>query len=152
VPAEAPEPEEDLCNGLELHPPWKWDFLDPVSRAVVMPRCTSIARSLPVGTGASAPKDSTSLASLYISSTSVSPRGEYSSSSLSSLLALLWSSCCCSCSSTGMPWAPPPPMIHVVVHHAVAPMAVAHSEVLADQWVDDRCSCVRCGEYKSSII
>jgi hypothetical protein len=23
-------PEEDLYDGLELHPPWTWDFLDPV--------------------------------------------------------------------------------------------------------------------------
>jgi hypothetical protein len=22
--------EENLCDGLELHPPWTWDFLDPV--------------------------------------------------------------------------------------------------------------------------
>jgi hypothetical protein len=30
VPAEDSGPEEDLCDGLELHPPWMWDFLDPV--------------------------------------------------------------------------------------------------------------------------
>jgi hypothetical protein len=22
--------EENLCHGFELHPPWTWDFLDPV--------------------------------------------------------------------------------------------------------------------------
>jgi hypothetical protein len=32
VPAEDPGPEEDLCNGLELHLPYSWDFLDPVPR------------------------------------------------------------------------------------------------------------------------
>jgi hypothetical protein len=30
VPAEDPVPEEDLYDGLELHPPWARDFLDPV--------------------------------------------------------------------------------------------------------------------------
>jgi hypothetical protein len=28
--AEDPGPDEDLCDGLELHPSWMWDFLDPV--------------------------------------------------------------------------------------------------------------------------
>jgi hypothetical protein len=74
--------EEDLCNGFELHPPWTWDFLDPVPGAVVMPRCSSRARIQPVRTGASALKDSTSSASWYIFSSSVSLRGEYSSLAL----------------------------------------------------------------------
>jgi hypothetical protein len=30
VPVEDPGPEEDLCDGLELYPPWTRDFLDPV--------------------------------------------------------------------------------------------------------------------------
>jgi hypothetical protein len=34
----------------------------------------------------------------------------------------------------------------------MAPAAVAHFEVSADQRVDDLCSCVQCGEYESSII
>jgi hypothetical protein len=32
VSAEDSRSEEDLCNGFELHPPWTWDFLDPVLR------------------------------------------------------------------------------------------------------------------------
>jgi hypothetical protein len=32
VPAEDTGPKEDLCDGLELHPPWTRDFLDLVSR------------------------------------------------------------------------------------------------------------------------
>jgi hypothetical protein len=40
----------------------------------------------------------------------------------------------------------PPPMMHAAVHQAVTPGGVAHSEVLADQWVDGRCSCMRYGE------
>jgi hypothetical protein len=68
---------------------------------VVMPKCSSRAQSLPVGTGASAPKDSTSSASRYIISTSVSLRGGCSSSALSSMS---WSSYCC-CSSVGEPLA-----------------------------------------------
>jgi hypothetical protein len=65
--------------------------------AVVMPRCSSRARSLPVRTGASAPKDSTSLASRYIFSASVSLGGGCPLSVLSSV------SCPpgCYCSSVG---------------------------------------------------
>jgi hypothetical protein len=40
-----------------------------------MPKCSSTVQSLPVGTGASAPKDSTSFTSQYIFSTFVSLRG-----------------------------------------------------------------------------
>jgi hypothetical protein len=46
----------------------------------------------------------------------------------------------------------PPPEMHVVVHHAMPPVAVARLEVPADQWVDNRCSCVRCGEDEPFII
>jgi hypothetical protein len=31
VPTEDPGPEEGLCDGPELHPPWTRDFLDPIS-------------------------------------------------------------------------------------------------------------------------
>jgi hypothetical protein len=63
-------------------------------RAMVMPRCSSRARSLPVRTGASIPKDSTSSASRYIFSSLASLRGVYSSLPLSSMS---WSfACCCS--------------------------------------------------------
>jgi hypothetical protein len=30
VSAEDSRSEENLCDGFELHPPWSWDFLDPV--------------------------------------------------------------------------------------------------------------------------
>jgi hypothetical protein len=52
--------------------------------AVVMPWCSSRARSLPMRTGASTPKDSTSSTSRYISSSLVSLRGGYYSLALSS--------------------------------------------------------------------
>jgi hypothetical protein len=61
--------------------------------AVVMPRCYSKARSLPARIGDSALKDSTSSASRYIFSGSVSLEGGCSSSILSSVP---WSSGCCS--------------------------------------------------------
>jgi hypothetical protein len=32
VRVEDPRPEEALCDGLELHPPWTWDFFHPVPR------------------------------------------------------------------------------------------------------------------------
>jgi hypothetical protein len=67
--------------------------------AVVMPRCSSRAQCLPVRTGASALKDSTSSASRYIFSSSVSLRGGYSSLALSSTS---WSFGCY-CSSAGEP-------------------------------------------------
>jgi hypothetical protein len=68
--------------------------------AVVMPRCSSKAWSLPARIGDSAPKDSTSLASRYIFSSSVSLGGGCSSLALS---YMLWSSGCCS--SADVSWA-----------------------------------------------
>jgi hypothetical protein len=65
--------------------------------AVVMPRCSSRARSVPARTGASIPKDSTSSPSQYIFSSSVSLGGGYSSLALSSIS---WSFGYC-CSSAG---------------------------------------------------
>jgi hypothetical protein len=67
--------------------------------AVVMPRCSSRAQSLPARTGASTLKDSTSSASRYIFSASVSLGGGCSSPVLSSVS---WSPGCC-CSSVGEP-------------------------------------------------
>jgi hypothetical protein len=64
---------------------------------VVMPRCSSRARSLLARTGASIPKDSTSSASWYIFSSSASLGGVYSSLALSSIS---WSFGCC-CSTAG---------------------------------------------------
>jgi hypothetical protein len=61
--------------------------------AVVMPRCSSKARSLPARIGDSTPKDSTSSASRYNFSGSVSLGGSCPSSVLSSVLG---SSSCCS--------------------------------------------------------
>jgi hypothetical protein len=67
--------------------------------AVVMPKCSSRAQSLPMRTGASTPKDSTSSTSRYIFSSSVLLGGGYSSLTLSSTS---WSYGCC-CSSAGEP-------------------------------------------------
>jgi hypothetical protein len=39
----------------------------------------------------------------------------------------------------------PPPVMRLEVRRAVPPEVVAHVEVLADQRVDGRCSCVRYG-------
>jgi hypothetical protein len=89
VPVEDPGPKEDLCDGLNSTCPGRGTSLTPYLGAVVMPKCTNRAWSLPVGIGASSLKDSTLSASLYIFSTSMSVRGEYSSSSLSLLVALL---------------------------------------------------------------
>jgi hypothetical protein len=92
--------EENHCDGFELHLPWMWDFLDPVPGVVVMPRCSSRAHILPVRTGVSTPKDSTSSASRYIFLSSVSLRGGYPLLALSSTS---WSFCYCCYSSAGEP-------------------------------------------------
>jgi hypothetical protein len=48
VSAEDSGSEENLCDDFELHPPWTWDFqLTLYLGAMVMPRCSSRARSLP---------------------------------------------------------------------------------------------------------
>jgi hypothetical protein len=58
--------------------------------AVVMPRCSSRARSLLTGTGASTPKDSTSSTSWYIFSSSVSARGRVLFVGLIFYILVLW--------------------------------------------------------------
>jgi hypothetical protein len=110
---------------------------------VVMPRCSSRARSLPSRTGASAPKDSTSSTSRYIFSSSVSLGGGYSSLASSSMS---WSFGCC-CYSAGEPFGPrgppalsqkaPPPVMCLEVRRAVPPEVVAHVEVPANKRADD---------------
>jgi hypothetical protein len=60
--------------------------------AVVIPRCSSRARSLPTRNGASILKDSTSSASRYILSSLTKLEGVYSSLDLSSIF---WSFGCC---------------------------------------------------------
>jgi hypothetical protein len=128
--------------------------------AVVMPRCSSRARSLPARIGDSTPKDSTLLASRYIFSASVSLEEGCSSFVLSSMS---WSHSC----SAPQPASPEtlgsqePPALSRKVPLLVMPLvicrartleATAHSEVPADRQVDGRCSCVRCGGYEPSII
>jgi hypothetical protein len=46
----------------------------------------------------------------------------------------------------------PPPVMRLKVHRVVPPEVVAHVEVPANQWADDRCSYVRYGECEPSII
>jgi hypothetical protein len=77
--------------------PERGTSLIPYQGAVVMPRWSSKAQSLPAMTGDSALKDTTSSASRYIFSASVSLGGGCSSLVLSSVS---WSSGCC-CSSVG---------------------------------------------------
>jgi hypothetical protein len=160
VSAEDPGPKVDLCNNLDLHPPWTRDFLVLVLGAMVMPNCSSRARGLPVGTEALAPKDSISSASQYIFSTSVSLKGGCSSLVFSSMLCplaivapqqasleLLGSQ-----EPPALSQKAPPLVMRAKAHQAVIPRGVAHSEVLADQRVDSWCSCVWYGECEPSII
>jgi hypothetical protein len=128
--------------------------------AVVMPRCSSRAQSMPVRTGASTLKDSTTSTSRYIFSSSAS-LGE--------------GTLCWPCllyhgpSATAAPQLASPeplgsqdppalsqkvslPVMLLVVRRAGTPRVVAHSEVPANQWAVGRCSCVRYGECEPSII
>jgi hypothetical protein len=113
--------------------------------AVVMPRCSSRARSLPARIRDSASKDSTSPASRYIFSSSVSLGGGCSSLVLSSML---WSSVV-----APQPVCPKPlgsqelPALSRRVPLLVMPLVVcragtlevaAHSEVPADRRVDNQ--------------
>jgi hypothetical protein len=128
--------------------------------AVLMPRCSSRAQSLPVGTRASVLKDSTSSVSRYIFSFSV----------LLGEVALHRPCLLChgslataapqqaspeSLGSQGQPalsQKAPPLVMRAKACGAVTPGAVAYSEVPVDQWVDGHCSCVRYGECEPSII
>jgi hypothetical protein len=76
-----------------------------------------------------------------------------------SALPLLSSKCCIGLRillGSQFPPAPsqktPPLEIRAIVHRDVAPVAVAHSMVPADQRANDWCSCVQFGEYKPFII
>jgi hypothetical protein len=128
--------------------------------AVVMPRCSSRARSLPAMIGELAPKDSTSSASRYIFLALVSI-GEG---------ALRWSYLLCPgplVVAAPQPASPEllgsqkPPALSQKVPLLVMPLVVCragtleattHSEVPANRRVDGRCSCVRCGRYEPSNI
>jgi hypothetical protein len=94
-------PEKISTTALNCTCPGRGTPLIMYLGAEVMSKCPSRARSLPVGTGASAMKDSLLSASLYSFSPSLSLRGEYSLSSSSSLSTS--SSCGCYCSSVGAP-------------------------------------------------
>jgi hypothetical protein len=128
--------------------------------AVVMPRCSSRARSLPVRTRASTPKDSTSSASQYIFSSSVSLEGVYSSLALSSIS---WSFGYC-CTLAGESWAVGLSGTTSSISKGsssgdasygmsgCAPGVMACFEVPADQWTVGRCSSVQYDECEPSII
>jgi hypothetical protein len=125
--------------------------------AVVMPRCSSKARSLPARIRDSAPKDSTSSASRYIFSGSVSLGGGCSSLVL---FSVPWSSVVALQPTSPEPLGSQEPLalsrrvllMPLVVCRAGTLDAAAHSEVPADRRVDGRCSCVWCGEYEPSNI
>jgi hypothetical protein len=127
--------------------------------AVVMPRCSSKARSLPARIGDSAPKDSTSLASRYNFSGSVSLGGSCPSSVLSSVpgppvvaLRPVNPEQLGSQEPLALSRRVPLLKLSLGVCRAGILEAVGRSGVPADRQVDSRCSCVRCGGYEPSII
>jgi hypothetical protein len=95
------DPKEISAMALNSTRPRRGTSLILYLRVVVMPRCSSRARSLSVRTGASTPKDSTSSASHYIFSSSMSLEGVYSLLALSSTSY----SFSCYCSTADEPWA-----------------------------------------------
>jgi hypothetical protein len=128
--------------------------------AVVMPRCSSRARSLSARTGAS-----TRMTPPHLHlGTSSHPRRR------SGECTLHWPCHLClgPLAATAPQQASPeslcsqePPALSqkvpllvmpLMVHRAVNPGVVARSEVPADQKAVGRCSCVRYGEYEPSII
>jgi hypothetical protein len=128
--------------------------------AVVMPRCSSRARSLPVGTELQQqrtpprPHLGTSSRSLYRSGEVALHQPHLLCHGSSAAAAPLQASPE-PLGSRGPPALSkktPPDVMRAEAHWVVTPGAVAHSEVPADQRVDDWCSCVRCGECESSII
>ncbi len=127
--------------------------------AVVMPRCSSKVQSLLVRIEDSAPKDSTSLASRYIFSGSVS-LGEG---------VRRWSCLLCygppvvalqlaspeqlgSQEPLALSQRVPVLVMPLVVCRAGTLEAATRFEVPADRRVDGRCSCVRYGGYEPSNI
>jgi hypothetical protein len=121
--------------------------------AVVMPRCSSKARSLPARIGDSAPKDSTSSASRYIFSGSVS-LGEVALHPFCLLChgPLVVAQQLGSQEPLVLSRRVPLLVLPLMICRAGILEATTHSEVPADQWVDGRCSCVQCDGYEPSII
>jgi hypothetical protein len=128
--------------------------------AVVMPRCSSRAPSLPVRTGASIPKDSTSSASRYIfSSSALLGEGTLRWPCLLHLGPSVAAAPQQACPKPlGSPEPPalsqeaPLPVMLLAVRQAMTPGVVARFEVPADQQAVGRCSCVRYSECEPSII
>jgi hypothetical protein len=155
------DPKKISAMALNTTHPKRGTSLILYRRAGVMPRCSSRARSLPVRTGASIAKDSTSSTSRYIFSSSVSLRGEGT---------LRWPCPLCHGPSAAVAPQPASPellgsqeppalsqkvpllVMPLAVHQAGTPGVVARSEVPADQWAVGRCSCVRYDECEPSII
>jgi hypothetical protein len=127
---------------------------------VVIPRCSSKARSLPARIGASAPKDSTSSASRYIFSASVSlgeaalrrsclPGHGHQAAAAPQQASPGWLG---SREPSVLSQKVPPPVMCLEVRQAVSPKVVALAEVPADRRADGRCSCARYNGYEPSIL
>jgi hypothetical protein len=135
------DPKKISAMALNSTRPGRGTSLTLYRGAVVMPKCSSKARSLPTTIRDSAPKDSTSSCLLChgppvvaLQLASPEPLGSQDplAPSLSRRVPLL--------------------VMPLVVCRARTLEAAARSEVPADQRVDGRCSCVRCGGYKPSNI
>jgi hypothetical protein len=127
--------------------------------AVVMPRCSSSARSLPARTGASARRTpphphpgTSSLPQCHLGEGTLCwPRLLHPGPSATAAPQQV----------SPEPLGPRGPLalsqkaplvMHLEVRRAVPPEVVTHVMVPADQWADSRCSWVRYGECEPSII
>jgi hypothetical protein len=129
-------------------------------RAVVMPRCSSRVQSLPARTGASTRRTPPH----PHLGTSSHPRRRLGEGTLHWPCLLYFGPSAAAApqqvspESLGSQEPPtlslkvPLPVMLLAVHRVVTPGAVARSEVSADQWAVSRCSRVRYGECKPSII
>jgi hypothetical protein len=113
--------------------------------AVVMPKCSSRVQSLPVGTSSHTPCRSGEVALCQPCPLSHGPPVAAAPQQVSPEPL----------GSQGPPTLSqkvPAPVMHAEARRAVTPRAMAHFEVPADQRVDGRCSCMRCGKCEPSII
>jgi hypothetical protein len=148
------DPKKISAMALNSTRPVRGTSLTQYRGAVVMPRCSSKARSLPAMIGDSTPKDSTSSASRYIFSGSVSLGGGclLCHGPLVVTQQLTSPEQLGSQEPLALSRRVPLLVVPLVVCRAGTLEATARSEVPADRQVDGRCSCVRCDGYEPSII
>jgi hypothetical protein len=161
VSAEDSRSKENLCDGLELHPPLTRDFLDPI------PGSGGDAQVLQQSLKPAGEDRSFGPEGLHLVSISVHLLGLGITRGRVLFIGLVFRVMTPPVAAAPQPVSPEPlgsqepPALSQKVPLLVMPLVVrragtlgatTHSEVPAARRVDDRCSCVRCGGYEPSII